>query len=146
MCSLISAPSLAVEESSALSFSDFKVHSSVSEKLSDVKSSSPALLLSCCADPAGCGGRRRAQAGPDRAGLLGCRPPTERPGRVGVIYGPIDPSQDKKSPCCCARAAAAGRESSEPAAENSTALLLLLLQYYYCDPTAGDNLSTIAAI
>lgn len=52
---------------------------------------------SCCE---GCGGRRRE---PGRAVLLGHRRPTQRPGRVGVIYGAIDPRQDKKSPCCPAR-------------------------------------------
>lgn len=30
------------------------------------------VQLSCCAGPAGCGGRRRPWAGLDRAGLLGC--------------------------------------------------------------------------
>ena len=57
--------------------------------------------LSRCA---GCGGQSRAPGG---AVLLGHRPPTHRPGRVGVIYGAIDPSQDTKSPCCPASAAAA---------------------------------------
>lgn len=50
------------------------------------------------------GGPRRGQTG-----LLGCWPPTERPGWVGVIYGAIDPSQDKKSPCCPAWPAAADK-------------------------------------
>lgn len=88
------------------------------------------VQLSCCAGPAGCGGRRRAPggAGPGRpAGLLGYRPPTERPGWVGVIYGAIDPSQDKKSPCCPARPAAAEKSAQSHCSKYYCTTTLLLL-------------------
>lgn len=65
------------------------------------------------------------------AGLLDYRPPTARPGRVGVIYGAIDPSQDKTSPCCPPRAAAAQKVLR--VSMNSVLLLILtLLRLYSC--------------